>query len=269
MARGLCAAPCCTNAAAGGVVAATAPPPTVHDMTRLLSDFVYDSYTRPAGDLPLPALSPLSPLPPLSEPDGPARALPSQASTEALVRVAHDRVQVMSLYWRAGWRHARPGALVRAGVADRLYDVADALPPRLGLAVFDAWRPLELQQEIYDVAYADASLPPGFVTPPSADPAAPPPHLTGGTVDLTLTLDGVPLALGTTFDDFTDDARADSFEATPGQVRDLRRLLFHAMATVEFVVIDCEWWHFEYGTRRWSAITGGTPMYGPAAPQTA
>ena len=102
---------------------------------------------------------------------------------------------------------------------------------------------------------------------PIADPRTPPPHLTGGTVDLTLTLDGTPLALGTGFDDFTPEAYTESLEQTPGASRELRRLLYRAMRDAGFVVLHCEWWHFEYGTRRWAAITGNHPLYGPAAPR--
>ena len=29
-----------------------------------------------------------------------------------------------------------------------------------------------------------------------------------------------------------------------------------------FVIFDREWWHFEYGTRRWPAITGQPAHYG-------
>jgi D-alanyl-D-alanine dipeptidase len=32
-----------------------------------------------------------------------------------------------------------------------------------------------------------------------------------------------------------------------------------------FVVLHCEWWHFEFGTRRWAAITGNAPRYGAAS----
>ncbi len=109
------------------------------------------------------------------------------------------------------------------------------------------------------------SLPPGFVSEPTESPLTPPPHLTGGTVDLTLTLDGIPLSLGTSFDDFSLAARADSLEMSPSPARDLRRLLYHAMRAEGFVVLDCEWWHYEYGTRRWAALTGNEPLYGPAS----
>ncbi len=101
---------------------------------------------------------------------------------------------------------------------------------------------------------------------PDPDPRRPPPHLTGATVDLTLSFAGTPLALGTGFDDFTARAHADALEDEPGVERDLRRLLLHAMHAAGFVVLDCEWWHFEHGTRYWAAITGHEPVHGPASP---
>ena len=36
------------------------------------------------------------------------------------------------------------------------------------------------------------------------------------------------------------------------------------MTETGFVVLNCEWWHFEYGTRRWGAIRGNDPLFGPA-----
>ena len=43
-------------------------------------------------------------------------------------------------------------------------------------------------------------------------------------------------------------------------------LLYQSMRSAGFVVLHCEWWHFEFGTRRWAAITGNQPRYGPAHP---
>ena len=34
----------------------------------------------------------------------------------------------------------------------------------------------------------------------------------------------------------------------------------------DFVVLAEEWWHFEFGTRLWAALTGQPAMYGPTAP---
>ena len=85
-------------------------------------------------------------------------------------------------------------------------------------------------------------------------------------MDVTLTWKGRPLALGTPFDDFSDAAAADALEASPCSERELRRLLYWTMRAEGFVVVDCEWWHFEHGTRRWAALTGHSPKYGAAHP---
>ena len=170
----------------------------------------------------------------------------------------------LAAYAVAGIPGAPAQSWARLEVVRRLADAAESLPEGYGLAVFDAWRPIEVQQALFEAAYRDPALPPGFVTPPSTDPSTPPPHLTGGTVDVTLTFANQPLALGTAFDDFTPSAHADAFENRPGPVQQHRRLLFHAMSRAGFVVIACEWWHYEFGTRRWAAMTGRLPLY-PAA----
>lgn len=160
------------------------------------------------------------------------------------------------------------GTFVRAEVARRLAGVAAGLPEPFGLAVLDGWRPLELQRQIYHAAYQDRTLPPGFVSEPSTDPQTPP-HLTGGAVDVTLTYRRRPLALGTLFDAFTPQAASAAFETTPGVVRELRRLLTVRMLGAGFTGYQQEWWHFECGTRRWAAVRGERPRYGPASPPQA
>jgi len=186
-------------------------------------------------------------------------------SNEALVQVQHPRIATLESYWSDGWASAQRGCFVREGVLERLEAAVRSLPASYGLAVFDAWRPLELQQELFQEAYLDPELPEGFVEMPSADPATPPPHLTGGAVDVTLTFNGHTLYLGTEFDAFCDDARTGAFEDTPNWVQAARRVLFWTMHDAGFVVADNEWWHYEFGTRRWGAIRGLEPLYGPAA----
>ncbi len=204
------------------------------------------------------------PLPDLIEPE--SLGVVDRSQHEPLVLVEHPRISVLGNYRLAGWSHAMEPTWLRSSAMDRLAQAADSLPDRWGMCVFDAWRPLDLQAELYDAAYADPDLPPGFVSPADPDPRTPPPHLTGGTVDASLTLDGIALGLGADFDDFTARARADAIEAEPGVDRELRRLLYWTMRRVGFVVLDCEWWHFEYGTRRWATITGRCPLFGPASP---
>lgn len=211
----------------------------------------------PVG-VPMP---PAAPIPELTEPaDQPLVLDPVH---EPLVPVSHPRISVVGVYHHAGWINALPGAWLRAGAYDRLVTAVEELPDEFGFAVFDAWRPLVLQAEIYQAAYADPGLPPGFVAAPSADAQRPPPHLTGGTVDLSLTHCGNALALGTGFDDFTPLAATRALEGAPGPSRDLRRLLYWTMHDLGFVVLEQEWWHFEFGTRRWAAIADRRPLYGP------
>jgi D-alanyl-D-alanine dipeptidase len=193
------------------------------------------------------------------------------ANAEHLVTIFHPRIRVIGSYWHSGWGYARPQAFVRFGVAERLADAVDALPPGFGLAIWDAWRDPRLQARLYTVAYSDPTLPAGFVSPASADPLRPAPHATGGTVDLTLTWQNHPLNLGTTFDEFVDRAHAAAFEVeTPGSdqfrggtdIRDLRRMLRQVMCSVGFVQLACEWWHFEVGTRLWAYVRNEAPRYG-------
>ncbi|MBN4059494.1 hypothetical protein JYT35_00070 [Acidimicrobium ferrooxidans] len=189
-----------------------------------------------------------------------------QPSSEPLVQIQHPRIRTLGNYWHGRWDNAIPETWIRAEVAKRLLAVADALPARWGLAVFDAWRPLALQSELYDAAYADPTTEAGFMASVSTDPATPPPHLTGGAVDLTLTFNGTPLAPGCGFDDTTKLAYADSIEHQDGVDREVRRYLYWSMRAQGFVVFSFEWWHFEFGTRRWAAVTGGTSIYGRTTP---
>lgn len=231
-------------------------------MPKVASKLSYKFLTADIDMLALPYVAAAA-LPPLIEPAD--QPLVDRPTVEALLPVAGPRIRDLAAYHATGWKSAPRVGLLRASALARLRAAAESLPGEFGLAVFDAWRPLALQQEVFDVAYAGPTLPPGFVNPPSADPLTPPPHLTGGTVDVTLTWQNMPLALGTSFDAFDERARTAHFEATPGRVRDLRRLLYWTMRDVGFVVLNQEWWHFEYGTRRWAAITGNAPLYGAAS----
>jgi D-alanyl-D-alanine dipeptidase len=235
-------------------------------VTRLLSTDDPYGFLDDPDLLGVPTNFTTQPLPELYEPASMSPVeRPAMCDHEPLVAIEHPNIQVLQAYYHLGWEHAEVGAYVRSAVAGRLAKVAENLPVGFGLAVLDAWRPLALQAELYDAAYADSALPAGFVSPPSSDPATPPPHITGGCVDVTLSWKGRPLALGSAFDDFTDEARASAYEQVPGRVRQLRRLLFWAMRAEGFVVIDSEWWHYEVGTRRWSALTGEAVLYGAAA----
>ncbi|NQU37474.1 MAG: hypothetical protein HQ526_07770 [Actinobacteria bacterium] len=199
-------------------------------------------------------------------------------SDELLVTLDHPQIRDLGAYWHEDWPHSIPSALLRQGTRRALIHAVGLLPPGFGFAVWDAWRDPLLQRELHDLAYRDQLLAPGFVSRPSQDPTMPPPHATGGTVDLTLTWQSIPLLLGTGFDEFVPAARSAAFESSDADaddaggdeatlVRDLRRLLRDVMTSAGFVQLDCEWWHFEFGTRLWAAVRGEAPLYPAALPR--
>lgn len=186
---------------------------------------------------------------------------------EPLEELDHPRIVNLRSYLSAGRIGAVEQTLLRTGVARKLRNAATRLPEGFGFAVFDAWRPLQLQETLYQETYREGGpTREGYVSTPTSDPAEPPPHLTGGCLDLTLTWEGHVLELGTGFDCYTEEAATDAFEQRPGKVRSLRRLLYWTMRKEGFVALDREWWHYEYGTRRWATLTGNPPIYGAAQP---
>ena len=203
---------------------------------------------------------------------------------ERLVPVADigGRVREDPRYWAMGLPGAVAACHVREGVAEALTVAAGALPVGLGLLVWDGHRAIETQQALFngylneliamhpdwpaDLLEEEAAR---YVTPPSRSAAAPPPHLTGGAVDLTLTgTGGEPLDLGTEFDAFVPQAGARAFEDTPGKARDHRRILYWAMTSAGFTPYVEEWWHYDLGNQFWGLQTGQSARYGPADPPT-
>ena len=179
--------------------------------------------------------------------------------------VGTGRVRGLDVYAAHSFPASIRPVWVRASVARRLATASALLPPGYSLVVMDGWRDLRLQEFLHRRAYAAPGLEPGFVAPVSTDPSRPAPHHTGGTVDLTLAWRGTPLGLGTHFDEFSQRAFAASLEAATTardrQARALRRLLRAVMLAQGFVGLAREWWHFEYGTRLWSAVTGEPVRY--------
>jgi len=145
------------------------------------------------------------------------------------------------------------------------------------ICVWDALRSFEVQQHLFarELGLARLKYPEldeesllahvaTYVRPP--DPALPPPHTTGGAVDVTLLWRGDEGGLGE-FDDFSDYGRADHFDLRPPTndaeqtVADRRGLLRMAMLECGFVGIEEEWWHYEYGTRTWAQATQAQVLY--------
>ena len=189
------------------------------------------------------------------------------------------RIRYGAAYLTQGLEGALDRCWVREGVWMRLQAAADLLPPAYGLLIFDGLRPLTVQRSIYsqfrsviqqerpELGLSEVErLLDDFVAKPVKRPERPAPHTTGGAVDLTLSLDGVPLDMGTGFDALVNMAHTDWYEKAVKPkdlaIRDQRRLLYHVMAEVGFVSYDCEWWHYAYGERLWARAQGCAPIYG-------
>ena len=112
-------------------------------------------------------------------------------------------------YHSVGLRGSIPNILVRKNLNLLLTQASLNLPLNFSFYVFDGWRNEILQNELYQMAYHDTNLEPGFVSDPDETI---PPHMTGGAIDLTLAYRGKPIDLGTKFDEFTIKAHTRYFE---------------------------------------------------------
>lgn len=192
------------------------------------------------------------------------------ADDEALLdtnAIGHAKIKTQSDYFRQGIQHALPSCYVRRSVAEKLADAAEKLPDNVNLLIWDGWRPLALQEELVQrIALAieqkfphespeqQKELLSRFVAMPSAKPTRPSPHLTGGSVDLTLCDDaGVPLNMGTGFDEPSPASWTHGMELPDAdtEARDNRRMLYWAMLDAGFTNLPSEWWHFDYGNQLW------------------
>ncbi|HEY1354661.1 MAG TPA: M15 family metallopeptidase [Ktedonobacteraceae bacterium] len=208
----------------------------------------------------------------------------------ALSVLHHARIMVEPEYFNKGLAHALEEVYVREGVAHRLAQVASQLPAGYFLLVWDAWRPLAVQQQLFDAEFqalqeqcptlAEDEVRRRteiYVSLPSCDRRRPSPHYTGGAVDLTLAgPDGRPVPMETGFDSFTRQSRTRALEERQegGEHLSLeeegwlhnRRLLYHTMVSCGFTNYCEEWWHFDYGDQFWGKVTATSARYGGIEP---
>lgn len=135
--------------------------------------------------------------------------------------------------------------LLRRPVAEALVKVhADLKEQGYRLKIFDCFRPIAVQQRLFDV-YPD----PEYVARPVFDEQGKPirgsKHNRGAAVDLTLiTLDGAPVEMPTDYDDFSERAHP-NFSGNPPHVQANVERLSQAMQRHGFTPLATEWWHFD------------------------
>ena len=127
--------------------------------------------------------------------------------------------------------------LLRAIVAKQLSDVqADLEAIGLGLKVYDCYRPLSVQKQMWKLLPDNRYV---------ADPAYGSRHNRGSAVDLTLVdRDGRELTMPTAFDNFTERA-AIHYDGASVEAKQNRQQLQEAMTKRGFTLLPTEWWHFD------------------------
>ena len=118
----------------------------------------------------------------------------------------------------------------------RAADLAEAEGCRI--KIWDAYRPVSVQQALHDSAPAELAP---YVPAPGPWSM----HARGITVDVTLCdLEGKELDMPTEFDDFSVRANSDNPDATEEQIAN-RELLNRIMSGAGFTRSSLEWWHFD------------------------
>lgn len=145
------------------------------------------------------------------------------------------------------------------------------------LQVFDAFRPLAVQQFMVDYSFAialqDRGLTSAPPTPeresaiweavyeiwavPSDNPLTPPPHSTGAAIDLTIAdAQGRPLDMGGEIDEMTSRSKPDYYQSSIDPAgknyHQNRELLYCVMTGAGFTRHPGEWWHYSLGDQMWA-----------------
>jgi D-alanyl-D-alanine dipeptidase len=128
---------------------------------------------------------------------------------------------------------------LRCPVALALQQVQrDLAAEGLGLKLWDAYRPLAVQQRMWD-----AIRDPRYVSDPAVNAGR---HTRGTAVDVTLVnRRGRELPMPTDFDDFSAAAHQDAAGISPERAAHARRLRT-AMERRGFRSFATEWWHFDW-----------------------
>jgi D-alanyl-D-alanine dipeptidase len=169
--------------------------------------------------------------------------------------------------------------LLRRTVAEILCRVPALLPSGITLEIVEGWRSPDAQRMMYEATYAEfrdrhPEWPEArlrretnrFSAPPDA--TTPPPHLTGGAVDLHLVdAAGQMLDMTSPFPFLDRRSSAMNARGLSGTARRNRALLSEVLTAVGLTNYPDEWWHWEYGTSGWALRTGrDTAIYGRTEP---
>ena len=191
---------------------------------------------------------------------------------DELIEINNSSGLIIDLqYPKLDFKYAINRCLVRKEVLDKLLLAKLYLPSNLTFKILDAYRPFELQNELYDYyrkiiiknfrldqkpAEEQEQIINRYVSKPLKDKLYAPPHTTGGAVDIILAdkKTGKSLNMGCKFDEFSDLARTNAYEKErmDKQIRTNRRILYNAMIKAGFTNLPTEFWHYDYGNKNWA-----------------
>jgi len=172
---------------------------------------------------------------------------------------------------------------VRKTVYVKLCQAQAMLPSGYRFLVYCGWRSLEQQRVIFDrksqqlkmkfpslsdeELFTEASKMVAPIVELNQKPNVPPPHSTGGAIDVCLIdAEGHVLDMGAllekTFEMDPSILRTDSEVINEGaQIN--RKIMGQALKSVGFVNYEREYWHWSYGDRRWAVQTNSNyAIYG-------
>lgn len=131
------------------------------------------------------------------------------------------------------------GAWLQRGAARALQAVQrDLRREGLGLKIYDGYRPLHVQQKMWDLIRDER-----YVSNPAKNAGR---HTRGTAVDVTLVdLRGRELPMPTPYDDFTEKAHR-AGKGVPAEALRNSQKLERAMVRHGFIPYPFEWWHFDF-----------------------
>lgn len=215
----------------------------------------------------------------------PYQSIPIQELGESLVPIPGDLFLLESPHpyqaLGAPYQQSRVDSpyYLRAGVLERLKQAQGLLNqdyPGWKILVFDAYRPVEVQQFMVDFYFQKTVEEKGYTCPlspsqegeileivyqfwalPSLNPLTPPPHSTGAALDITLVnSDHKVVDMGSPIDEISPRSSpnyfAESGEVQAQEYHRYRMILKDVMLKVGFQQHPQEWWHFCYGDQMWA-----------------
>lgn len=193
------------------------------------------------------------------------------------VESPHPYEKLGAPYGKRSPYHLRQTALENLIEAQNLLQQSH---PNWRIQIFDAYRPIEVQKFMVEYTFAELLRAQNlnlsqlsdteqqkiweqvyqFWAYPSPDPATPPPHSTGGAIDITLVNEhGNPVNMGTAIDEVSPlsypDYFANSDHPIEQQYHAHRQLLWDIMGKTGFQRHPNEWWHFSFGDQMWAWLS--------------